>query len=262
VTLLNRTPRGVRLTKAGWAFLEEARRVMQSIDQAKFRARATAAGFQGTLRIALTADVGRARLSALLALSRQEEPEIKIQLFKVSLTQLVQGLHTDLFDAGLAVTSKVDETIIATPLWVDPLQVVLPARHPLLAFKEVPLEDMASYPFVLMDTKACEGCGQQIEYLLRSIEAQPTVAEYVNSHSLMLTLVSAGYGVGFSSHVHLEGYQQADVVARPLAGQSISLTTYLLRSEAKLSEPLKQFISRAERLESSSTRVPFQSSEK
>lgn len=88
----------------------------------------------------------------------------------------------------------------------------------------------------------------QRERLLRTVDAQPTVAEYVKTHSLMLALVAAGYGVGFSSAAHLAGCHQADVVVRPLADETASLTTYLLRPEGEIMEPLRQFIDRVERV--------------
>lgn len=80
------------------------------------------------------------------------------------------------------------------------------------------------------------------------MDAQPTVAEYVKTHSLMLALVAAGYGVGFSSAAHLAGCHQADVVVRPLGDETASLTTYLLRPEGEVMEPLRQFIDRVERV--------------
>ena len=61
-------------------------------------------------------------------------------------------------------------------------------------------------------------------------------------------LVAAGYGVGFSSAAHLAGCHQADVVVRPLADETASLTTYLLRPEGEIMEPLRQFIDRVERV--------------
>ena len=242
VTLLSRTPRGATLTWAGRVFLDDARRVMLSVEQAVARAKAAASGFQGTLRIALSRDIGRARLSALLALCREESPQVNIRLSEVPLTELVQGLNADLFDAGFAMIDEVEDGIVAQPLWADPLVVALPARHPLLAFKEVPLQEVLSYPLVLCDPRTCQGCCRQRERLFRSVDVQPIVAEYAASHGLMLTLVAAGYGLGFSTAAHLATCQPADVVVRPLAGQSASLTTYLLRTEVGMTEPLQRFI--------------------
>jgi DNA-binding transcriptional LysR family regulator len=248
VTLLRRTPRGARLTWAGRTFLEDARRIMLAVEQAEARARAAAVGYQGTLRIALSGDIGRARLSALLALCRQEAPQVNIRLSEVPLIQLLQGLSADLFDAGLAMADEVDAGIVAAPLWEDPFVVALPARHPLLAFKEVPLDEVVSYPLVLCDPQTCETCSRQCERLFRSVDARPTVAEYAPTCGLTMTLVAAGYGVGFSSAANLAAYQQADVVTRPLADRTAMLTTYLLRPEGEVMEPLQQFIDRAERV--------------
>ena len=248
VTLLYRTSHSARLTWAGKVFLEDARRVLLACEQAQARARAVASGYHGTLRIALSGDVGRTRLTALLALCRQEAPEVCIRLAEVPLTQLIQGLNANLFDAGFAVADEVDGEIVGTPLWHDPFLVVVSARHPLLAYKEVPLQEVVTYPLVLCDPQACDGCHQQRERLFRSVEARPIVAEYASTHSIMLALVAAGYGVGFSSAAHLEGRNHADVMARPLANQNASLTTYLLQPEGEIMEPLRQFIERAKRV--------------
>ena len=74
------------------------------------------------------------------------------------------------------------------------------------------------------------------------------VDEYITTHGLMLTLVAAGYGVGFSSAAHFAGCQQADVVARPLVDRTASLTTYLLRPERDMGKALRQFIDHAKRV--------------
>jgi len=248
VTLLHRNGRGVRLTTAGQVFLEDARRVMLACEQAQARARAVAAGYHGTLRIGLAGDIGRTRLAALLALCRQEAPEVCIRLSEVPLAQLLDGLAASFFDAGLASVGHVEGEIVAVPLWRDPFLVALPARHPLLAYKEVPLQEVVKYSLVLCDPQVCDGCHEQREHLFRSAGVRPTITECVSTHPLMLALVAAGYGVGFSSAAHLEGCTQADVVARPLAERDASLTTHLLRPHGVIPEPLRQFIDRAERV--------------
>ncbi|MCY1389461.1 HTH-type transcriptional regulator BenM [compost metagenome] len=248
VTLLERVPRGVRLTPAGQVFLEESRRVLLAFEQAQAKARAVATGHQSTLRIALASGVGRPRLSTLLALCRDEAPEVSIQLFEAPLSQVVIGLGSDLYDAAFAMAGDMETGVVAVPVWRDPLVVALPTRHPLLAHKQVPLEEVVSYPLVLCKPQACEGCSRQCEHMLRMVDTRPVLAEYVATHSLMLALVAAGYGVGFSSAAHVVACQQADVIARPLAEDSTALTTYLLHPERALSEPLRHFIDRAQRV--------------
>ncbi|MCB2459643.1 hypothetical protein KQ708_16000, partial [Listeria monocytogenes] len=75
--------------------------------QAQTKARA-AANQRNTLRIALSGDMGQARLSALLALCREEAPQVGIRLFETPLAQLVTGLRNDLYDAGFALAGEMD----------------------------------------------------------------------------------------------------------------------------------------------------------
>ncbi|NMG56736.1 LysR family transcriptional regulator [Aromatoleum aromaticum] len=248
VVLLERTTRGTRLTWAGQVFLQDARRLILAFEQAKSNAKSAATGYRGTLRIALSDGIARTHLSALLALCREEEPEVEIRLFETSFAQHLKGLHDDLYDAGFALADEVDDGIVAEPVWRDALVVALPARHPLLAHKRVPLREVVTHPLVLCHPEVCEGCSRQLERLLRSVDAEPVVVERVTSHELMLALVAAGYGIGFSSTAHLGACRDADVVARPLAGSSCVLITYLLRTAAEPSDQLSNFIGRAIRV--------------
>jgi DNA-binding transcriptional LysR family regulator len=51
VQLVERTTRSTRLTWAGQVFLDEAKRVLFAVDQAKASAKAAATGYRGTLRV-------------------------------------------------------------------------------------------------------------------------------------------------------------------------------------------------------------------
>ncbi len=146
VQLFDRTTRSTRLTRAGRMFLEHVPRVFTSLQQAKDSVKAAANGFHGQLRIALSDGIAPSCFSALLALCRQEEPEIEIRLSEVPLSQQIKGLQDDLFDIGFAQSDEVGEELIAEPVWHDPLIVAVPARHPLLAYKHVPLEELLRYP--------------------------------------------------------------------------------------------------------------------
>lgn len=171
-----------------------------------------------------------------------------IRLFEAPLSQVVGGLGNDLYDAAFAMAGEMAAGVIAMPVWQDPLVVAIPARHPLLAHKRVPLEEVVGYPLVLCHPQVCEECSRQCERLLRLVETPPIVAEYVTTHSLMLALVAAGYGVGFSTAAHAVACRQADVIVRPLDEDSAALTTYLLHAEGAMSEPLRHFIDRAQRV--------------
>lgn len=256
VTLFARTTRSTRLTRAGKLFLEHVRRVFAALQQARDSVKAAANGFHGQLRIALSDGITPSRLPALLALCRQEEPEVEIRLFEVPLSQQIKGLHDDLYDVGFARSDEVGDGLIAEPVWSDPLMVAVPARHPLLAHKRIPLEELLRYPLVLCDPTVCEGDARQVERVLRRVDMEPLIAERVASSDLMMALVSAGFALGLTGAAHIATSREPGVVARPLAGRSPVLTTYLLRLDGVPSETLAHFIERVQAIESPEANRP------
>jgi DNA-binding transcriptional LysR family regulator len=254
--LFVRTSRRTRLTRAGKLFLEHVPRVFTTLEQARDSVKAAANGFHGQLRIALSDGVTPSRLPALLAQCRQEEPEVEIRLFEVSLSQQLKGLQDDLYDVGFAQSDEVGEGIVVEAVWSDPIMVAVPARHPLLTHKCIPLEDVLRYPLVLCDPQVCEGPARQIERVLRRVEQEPLIAERVSSCDLMMALVSAGFALGLAGAPHIASSRESGVVARPLAGRSPLLTTYLLHREAETSEVLSRFVERVHAIESPDTMRP------
>lgn len=250
VVLFARTTRSTRLTRAGRLFMDHVPRVFAALQQARDSVKAAANGFHGQLRIALSDGITPSRLPALLALCRQEEPEVEIRFFEVALSQQIKGLHDDLYDVGFARADEVGDGIVALPVWNDPLMVAVPARHPLLAHKRIPLEEVLRYPLVLCDPQACEGHARQVERILRREDMEPLVAERVASCDLMMALVSAGFALGLTGAAHIAASQEQGVVARPLVGRSPMLTTYLLRLDGEPSETLARFIERVQAIES------------
>jgi DNA-binding transcriptional LysR family regulator len=237
--------------------LEHVRRVFAALQQARDSVKAAANGFHGQLRIALSDGITPSRLPALLALCRQEEPEVEIRLFEVPLSQQIKGLHDDLYDVGFARSDEVGDGLIAEPVWSDPLMVAVPARHPLLAHKRIPLEELLRYPLVLCDPTVCEGDARQVERVLRRVDMEPLIAERVASSDLMMALVSAGFALGLTGAAHIATSREPGVVARPLAGRSPVLTTYLLRLDGVPSETLAHFIERVQTIESPEANRPI-----
>lgn len=244
VQLFIRTSRSTRLTLAGRLFLKHVPRVFTALEQARESVKSAANGFHGQLRIALSDGITPSRLPALLARCREDDPEIEIRLFEVSLAQQLKGLHDDLYDAGFSMADEVGDGIIVEPAWEEELMVAVPARHPALAYKRIPLEEVLRYPLVLGDPAVCEGHARQIDRILRKQEKEPLVVQHVATFDVMMALVSAGLALGLAGTAHIAASREPGVVGRPLAGRSPMLTTYLLRRDTEPSQALARFIER------------------
>lgn len=122
--------------------------------------------------------------------------------------------------------------------------VAVPARHLLLTYKRIPLEELLRYPLVLGDPQMCEGYVRQIERVLRKADQEPLIAERVASTDLMMALVAAGFVLGLAGASQIANSRESGVVARPLAGRMPVLTTYLLRLDNEPTEALARFVER------------------
>lgn len=242
--LFVRTTRSTQLTRAGRLFLEHVPRVFAALDQARSSVKSAANGFHGQLRIALSDGITPSRLPALLAQSREEDAEVEVRLFEVPLVQQIKGLRDDLYDAGFSMAEDADEGIVVAPAWKDELMVAVPARHPLLAFKQVPLKEVLRYPLALGDPAICEGHSRQVDRFLRQCGQEPLIAQHVATFDVMMALVSAGLALGLAGSAHIASNRDPGVVARCLTGKPPMLTTYLLRRDVEPSEMLTRFIAR------------------
>lgn len=242
--LFIRSTRSTQLTRAGRSLLEHVPRIFAAVGQARDSVKSASNGFDGQLRIALSDGTNLFRLPVLLARGREEDPEVEIRLFEVPLIQHIRGLHDDLYDAGFAMTDDVGDGILATPAWEEELMVAVPARHPLLAYKRIPLEEVLRYALVLADPAVCEGHALQVDRFLRKQDQGPLISQHVATFDVMMTLVSAGLALGLVGAAQILSSREPGVSVRPLAGKPLMLKTYLLRRDAEPSEELARFIER------------------
>lgn len=135
--------------------------------------------------------------------------------------------------------------------------VAVPARHPLLIHKRIPLDELLRYPLVLCDPQVCEGLAKHVERVLRRVDMEPLVAERVATSDLMMALVSAGFALGLVGAAHIAASRESGVVARPLASRVPPLTTYLLRLDSDPSDELARFIERVKAIELPETSRPI-----
>lgn len=185
-----------------------------------------------------------AQLAALLALQRAEEPETPILLKEVSPGDLLQGLETGRYDAGITWAIPASPTLSSQPFWRDQLAVALPALSPLLACASIPLEELLRYPMIGWCPQACEALSLQVEALIGHLDAAFTATTF----ELMTVLVAAGYGIGLAPRERVSQARQWGVVMRPLAEGPHWIGMSLLRLACGATPAVERFARRAERI--------------
>lgn len=249
VVLFDRNRRGTRLTDAGEIFLVEVRRLFSNLDSAVEVAREAATGYRRVLRIAVSDGVAGHQLAALLARCRAEEPEVLVQLTEVSLAEQLRGLRNRAFDAGFACEPDAGANLLSRAAWTDRLVVVVPERHHLVSHREISLHFLRRLPLILCHPQKCEGLARQLERVVHSAIGHPESVRRATSIHMMITLVAAGYGIGFATEGQLSLGCRPGVIVRPIADEAAQITTYFLRRKESPSEQLARFTRRAKSLD-------------
>lgn len=247
--LFVRTTRSTRLTRAGQSFLNHVPRVFHALEYACTSVHSAAAGCHSELRVALSDAICATRFTSVMRSFREQEPKVSIHFHEVPLSQQIKGLYDDLYDVGFAQSAEVGDGVLASVAWRDPLHVVMPVHHSLAKHTQVPLEELLSCPLVLGDAHTYEGYNRQIEKVLGAVDIKPRVIERLRSFDLMLTLVSTGFALMLAGKSQILSSLRSDIVMRPLAGSPPTLSTYLLRPNAKPSPELQRFIAHVTALE-------------
>ncbi|WP_051970189.1 LysR family transcriptional regulator [Kitasatospora azatica] len=159
VDLFDRTPRTVRLTSAGEAFLPAARAVLTAEDAARAVAADLAAGRLGVFRLGTITGLGD-RLDRILDAFERQAPGVRVELaalpVRERLAQLTDGRLDAAFVRGAGSTPAPGEDppdLRYVPLWQDELVAAVPARHPLAERSELHLADLAPLPIRLTERR-------------------------------------------------------------------------------------------------------------
>lgn len=168
-------------------------------------------------------------LASLLALQRAEQPELRILLHQVSVPELLQGVHTGRYKAGIAFAAgTVSPNLQTLDMWLDDLAVALPERSPLLSYPQIPLNALQIYQLIRWTAPTCPGFDLEMKSLLVSDNTASAPMQCVDSFELMATLASAGYGVGIALRSRILQARSWGIVMRPFCHNRYQVKAQLL----------------------------------
>lgn len=149
--LFDRLGRQVLLTEAGRLLLPRAKQMLAEADAARRAIDDLDQDISGHLSLATSHHIGLHRLPPLLrrfsALHPRAALDIRFVDSEQAYAQVLQG------DAEVALTTlgPTQPPLRSTPIWDDPLHVVVAPDHPLATRTKVTLADLAAHPSVLPD---------------------------------------------------------------------------------------------------------------
>src|SRR5215470_7445165 len=134
--LFERMPRGVKLSIAGKLFLEDARRILQEVNEAAARAARVARGQSGTLRVGFTENASwHGIVPDSFRRFRERQPGAELQLSPGSSIEQIDAILSGWVDAGFLQPPKDDDELDQFPVALQHVELAVPKGHPLSKIK-------------------------------------------------------------------------------------------------------------------------------
>ena len=256
VQLFRRKPRGVELTDAGRALLDDARAMLAHLDHAVDTARRTARGELGRISVGYTSGAGlHPLLQGIIREFRTAFPLVSVTLSEDFPYELSERLRNDQIDVAFIKTPLANpEGIVIDCLHHEAVIAALPAGHVLAQTKRgsdtaLPLKALADETFIMYGRPQGTWTiqGNAIMAACEAAGFSPRVSHIAPHHLSTLNLVAAGLGVSIVS-ASVERMNIEGVVFRRLKGAAqIRVPLNLASRRGETSTVVRQFLKLAKR---------------
>jgi len=214
--LFVRSSRSVRLTAAGEALLDRARRTLERVRGDLETVRSVARGEMGTLTVGFVGSAMLTALPAVLGFYRQQYPGVQLRLREFHTAILMESLREGSTDIGFLRDADPAEDLTVEPVVTEHFVAVLPKGHRLARRAAVPVKELRDEPFVFFSRSAGNHAWQQTMRLCEEQGFLPHIVQEAPQWLTILRLVGAGLGVSIAP-ASVERIQDVGVVCRRLS---------------------------------------------
>jgi DNA-binding transcriptional LysR family regulator len=220
-TLVERSPRGVRLTDAGRVLVEHADAILARLAAAEAELEAIAGLRGGRLRLTTFSSAGATIMPVAIARFRERHPAVDLALQIAEPPEGLAQLKAGEADIALIIEARFgcaeEEGIERLHLLDDPMYVCLPEGHPLAHKRNLRLEDLAEESWTLGSTGTCP----DTSIFLRACQTagfEPRIVFHSEDYLAIQGFVAAGMGLSFIPDLGLVTIRD-DVVIRSLGAK-------------------------------------------
>lgn len=244
VPMLEPYGRRVRLTSAARLVLRHADRVFGQLEQAEAELAGYLHGEAGEVRIGAFATAITGLVVPAVARLRERAPRLSVRLVEAEAAEAFELLACGEVDLSVSLSVRgsaaEDPRFVQVPLLEDPLDVALPAGHPLAAAGAARLSQLADDPWIF------GGSGPWRDITLGACADAGFVPERAHTAAdwaAILAMVGAGLGVALVPRLLSRAGESAGVVVRALpADLPARRVVAAVRAGAEQAPPLRRVL--------------------
>jgi DNA-binding transcriptional LysR family regulator len=248
VQLFDRSARQVRLTPAGEAFLEVAKRMSRQVDEATMAARRAEAGEAGSLGVGVHLPVAAPVLSVLLRHWNRLRPAVRPRLTSGRTGELIDLVRRRELDVALVDGPVTDRSLSSALVLEDHMVIVLPADHPLAREDTLSFRSLSGEQFVSVARHSSMSLHDRFIELCGAAGFSPDVALEVDDPDLLPMAVAAGLGVGLAASISVAARAMPGLVCRPLDDPRAVIPLVAVSARDGVTTQTKEFLHLIENL--------------
>lgn len=213
--LFLRTAKGVDLTEAGAALLEEVPNLLALAARARERTQRAGQGLSGRLDVGTFGSGVLDVIPRMLARFHAERPDVRIVLHNQTKAEQIEALRERRIAVGFNRLVPPESDLVVETVLRERMVVALPERHALAARKRLRLRDLDEQPMILYPNLPLPGLAQRVAGAFVREGLRLQVEQEVEDVLTATALVSSGFGLCITTEssmsLHLPG-----VAYRPL----------------------------------------------
>jgi LysR family hydrogen peroxide-inducible transcriptional activator len=224
VQLFERSRAGTVLTAPGRDLLPNAYRVLEEFQGLIDRAESVSRGPAGTYRLGVTPTLGPYLLPHVLPALHQRYSALKLYVREDAPRDLEAGLASGKYDLILTPLPVDDTRLSVSPLFREPLKLVMPSDHPLAKRKRVNRKDLEGQSVLTIEEH--HHFHQQIQQVCGRLKAQLRRDYEGTSLDSLRHMVVMGMGIAFlpSLYIRSEIHRPRELTVATVQGESIERT--------------------------------------
>ena len=221
-TLFHRSKAGVTLTENGKKLLplvQDLVNKQHSLDQAMD---ALSNRVAGTLRVGSFTSFTALWMAKLIQGFTQNFPDVKIELTNGSYRDIENGISDGRLDCGF-LSSVENDPLDFTPLFDDPMLVIMAPDHVLSKRKSLPLQDLKKYPLI----SQFQGSDHDVQQIFRRAKMRPKTKYILDDDISVMGMVAQDEGIALMPEMMLAtaAFDLAAIPLKPQQHRTIGLAT-------------------------------------
>lgn len=217
VQLVQRSKRNVELTRAGAAFLEEARKILLAMASAVEIAQRTGSGQLGTLKIGATPSALFIVMPEIVTHFHAALPDIAVDIRQMSSDEQVEALRSGAIHIGFLHVPMGDPALQSTLLVQKPFKAVLSEVHPKARKPVLKLSDLAGETLILFPRGVSPQDYDDIIALCRHEGFSPPRIIEASPAQSIVAMAACNLGIGFVAS-EVQHYARPFATYRTLEG--------------------------------------------